>query len=222
MKKKFLSLFILCVASLSLMSCGKSNQSFSNAGDSIETAIPMEDTSLTNLAPIGKWVKTTAVSINANMDYETIYIRVNKVSSAEQDPNYIKECIETNNNLAEYEWWELDEDDMPGMNVVDWEIYVPEEFSAVKNGVVSCVTDDFDAVDFGDKRLPSFDLNCLSPMLKNNSNDDEDIPAGEIYQLRSYYYNKENKEYCFRNHAKPEGTHYDADADYVNAYFAVE
>ena len=92
MRRKILSLFILSVISVNLMSCGQfgAQKSFSTSGDSIETAIPMEETSLTNLAPVNKWVKTTSTSIGGDMKCEDIYIRVKKVSTAENDYDYIK------------------------------------------------------------------------------------------------------------------------------------
>lgn len=225
MRRKILLLFILSVISVNLMSCGqfRAQKSFSTSGDSIETAIPMEETSLTNLAPVNKWVKTTSTSIGGDMKCEDIYIRVKKVSTAENDYDYIKTCVDENNGFADAEWYMINEDDINEMNIVDWEIYVPEEYSSVRDGMVdsSFVTDSFDAVDFEDNRLPSFDLSCLQNMLLQSSDDDY-IPAGTICPVRSYYYNLDKKEYCFRNLAKPSGVAYDADVDYVNAYFAIK
>lgn len=102
-----------------------------DSNDIAASAIEPSETSEENLAPIGQWIKTTRYCATDKI-YHTIYTRITKVVSKSEDADYVNKAIELNNSVGS-DFSKIDESELKipddcELCVMEYEVYVPEDF----------------------------------------------------------------------------------------------
>ena len=111
-----------------------------DSNDIAASAIEPSETSEENLAPIGQWIKTTRYCATDKI-YHTIYTRITKVVSKSEDADYVNKAIELNNSVGS-DFSKIDESELKipddcELCVMEYEVYVPEDFPSDDWGIIS-------------------------------------------------------------------------------------
>ncbi len=104
----------------------------------VSSAVEGSATSEENPAPVGAWVKT-ALYATQDSAYHTVYVRVAKVTTESEDPDYVYATIEASNTYGEdsdqIEREALGVPDDGELVVLDYEVYVPVDFPSPSYGM---------------------------------------------------------------------------------------
>ncbi len=96
------------------------------------------ETSESEAVPLGTWVKT-AMYAAQDETFHTVYVRLTKVTTESADAAYVDSAIETNDTFGEEEdAFDKDALEVPEdgeLVVLDYEVYVPEDFPAASYGM---------------------------------------------------------------------------------------
>ncbi len=104
----------------------------------VSKAVEGDATSETDAVPLGTWVKT-AMYATQDGTFHTVYVRLTNVTTQSADAAYVESAIETNDQFADEEEvfdssaLEVPEDGE--LVVLDYEVYVPEDFPAASYGI---------------------------------------------------------------------------------------
>ncbi len=104
----------------------------------ISQAVDGSATSETEPAPFGTWVKT-ALYATQDKTYHTVYVRIVKVTTESNDAAYVESAIAANNGYGDendlIDPEEMDIQDDAEIVVMDYEVYVPENFPTPSYGI---------------------------------------------------------------------------------------
>ena len=186
----------------------------------------VEATTSTDAAPIavGQWVKLSRYATE-DETYHTVYVRVSKVTTSTDDAQYVQTAVDYNNaNGSDWDQIDLSSEDFAVPEDVEWcvldyDVYVPEEFPAPDYGMVE-PTIDFSAVNVGGGGIPSADGTSTYIGLGTNFfelavyPDDTVFEPGNTYSFQNLYTMvKGYQDYVFETSSYPDGT----DSDHTSA-----
>ncbi len=104
----------------------------------VSGAVDGQTTSDTDPVPLGTWAET-ALYATQDSTYHTVYVRVTDVTTQSEDSAYVDAAIETSNRYGEedesFDPSELDVPEDGELVVLDYEVYVPEDFPAPNYGM---------------------------------------------------------------------------------------
>lgn len=196
---------------------GESESETSAQGNSgsadVSDAIQDTDTSDENAADINQWVKTTLYSATDDT-YHSVYVRVTKVTTSTDDQKYVDDAIALNNSLSsDYGQIDVAELKVPSdaeLCVLDYEVYVPEDFPTEDWGIIAPdIT--FGAVSIGGGGIPTADGSStyigMGSTMNMEIEEERDYTVGNTYAFRSLYMMvKGYKDYVFHYGSYVEGT----------------
>ncbi len=199
-----------------------------NAGADISSAIDASTTSDTEPVPLGQWAKTARYATE-DETYLTVYVRITNVTTATDDADYIQTSVDQHNaNGYDFSQIDLASLELPSdveLCVMDYEIYIPEEFPSPEYGL-SEPTIMFSESNIGGGGIPSADGTSTYIGLGSNTEDltleaDATYAPGNTYSFRRLYTMvKGYTDYVFEFTSYPDGTvETSADIMYY-AYFA--
>ncbi len=88
--------------------------------------------------PLGTWAKT-AIYATQDSTYHTVYVRIVRVTTQSEDENYVQTAIEANNGYGDetdrIDPAEMDIEEDAELVVLDYEVYVPEDFPTPSYGI---------------------------------------------------------------------------------------
>ena len=193
------------------------------------SAIEPSETSEENLAPIGQWIKTTRYCATDKV-YHTIYTRITKVVSKSEDADYVNKAIELNNSVGS-DFSKIDESELKipddcELCVMEYEVYVPEDFPSDDWGIISPDVN-YSASNKGGGGIPSADgastyigMGGTTELLTQKKNE---YFVGNTYKyVNLFLMVKGYKDYKFTFSSYPEGTTSDSSDDAVTAYISAE
>ena len=191
--------------------------------------IEPSETSEENLAPIGQWIKTTRYCATDKI-YHTIYTRITKVVSKSEDADYVNKAIELNNSVGS-DFSKIDESELKipddcELCVMEYEVYVPEDFPSDEWGIISPDVN-YSASNKGGGGIPSADgastyigMGGTTELLTQKKNE---YFVGNTYKyVNLFLMVKGYKDYKFTFSSYPEGTTSDSSDDAVTAYISAE
>ena len=200
-----------------------------NKPDIAASAIEPSETSEENLAPIGQWIKTTRYCATDKI-YHTIYTRITKVVSKSEDADYVNKAIELNNSVGS-DFSKIDESELKipddcELCVMEYEVYVPEDFPSDDWGIISPDVN-YSASNKGGGGVPSADgastyigMGGTTELLTQKKNE---YFVGNTYKyVNLFLMVKGYKDYKFIFSSYPEGTTSDSSDDAVTAYISAE
>lgn len=98
------------------------------------------DYSVENPIPMGTWVEMTRYCVKDNC-YRNVYVRIDNIYRQSKDTDIVNKYISENNEFAsDYYQINLDELDWPEdveACIVEYEVYVPEDFPTESYGIVT-------------------------------------------------------------------------------------
>ena len=200
-----------------------------DSNDIAASAIEPSETSEENLAPIGQWIKTT-IYCPTDKIYHTIYTRITKVVSKSEDADYVNKAIELNNSVGS-DFYKIDESELKipddcELCVMEYEVYVPEDFPSDEWGIISPDVN-YSASNKGGGGIPSADgastyigMGGTTELLTQKKNE---YFVGNTYKyVNLFLMVKGYKDYKFTFSSYPEGTTSDSSDDAVTAYISAE
>ena len=200
-----------------------------DSNDIAASAIEPSETSEENLAPIGQWIKTT-IYCPTDKVYHTIYTRITKVVSKSEDADYVNKAIELNNSVGS-DFYKIDESELKipddcELCVMEYEVYVPEDFPSDEWGIISPDVN-YSASNKGGGGIPSADgastyigMGGTTELLTQKKNE---YFVGNTYKyVNLFLMVKGYKDYKFTFSSYPEGTTSDSSDDAVTAYISAE
>lgn len=200
-----------------------------DSNDIAASAIEPSETSEENLAPIGQWIKTT-IYCPTDKVYHTIYTRITKVVSKTDDADYVNKAIELNNSVGS-DFYKIDESELKipddcELCVMEYEVYVPEDFPSDEWGIISPDVN-YSASNKGGGGIPSADgastyigMGGTTELLTQKKNE---YFVGNTYKyVNLFLMVKGYKDYKFTFSSYPEGTTSDSSDDSVTAYLSAE
>jgi hypothetical protein len=200
-----------------------------DSNDIAASAIEPSETSEENLAPIGQWIKTTRYCATDKI-YHTIYTRITKVVSKSEDADYVNKAIELNNSVGS-DFSKIDESELKipddcELCVMEYEVYVPEDFPSDDWGIISPDVN-YSASNKGGGGIPSADgastyigMGGTTELLTQKKNE---YFVGNTYKyVNLFLMVKGYKDYKFTFSSYPEGTTSDSSDDAVTAYISAE
>ena len=202
-----------------------------DSNDIAASAIEASETSEEDLAPIGQWIKTTRYCPTDKI-YHTIYTRITKVVSKTDDADYVNKAIELNNSVGS-DFYKIDESELKipddsELCVMEYEVYVPEDFPRNDWGIISPEVD-YSASNKGGGGIPSADgastyigMGGTTELLTQEKNE---YDVGNTYKyVNLFLMVKGYKDYKFTFSSYPEGTKSDnlSSDDSVTAYISAE
>ncbi len=104
----------------------------------VSAAVEGAGTSESKAVPFGSWAKASMYSTQ-DESFHTVYVRLKKVTTQSADASYVESAIETNDRFGDEEdvfdesALEVPEDGE--LVVLDYEVYVPENFPAASYGM---------------------------------------------------------------------------------------
>ncbi len=196
---------------------GESGSETSTQGNSssadVSDAIQDTDTSYEKAADINQWVKTTLYSAT-DKTYHSVYVRITKVTTSTDDQKYVDDAIELNNSLSsDYGKIDVAELKVPSdaeLCVLDYEVYVPEDFPTNDWGIIAPdIT--FGASNIGGGGIPSADGSStyigMGSTMNMEIEEEREYTVGNTYAFRSLYMMvKGYKDYVFHYDSYVEGT----------------
>ncbi len=198
----------------------------------ISSAIDAETTSETNTVPLGQWTKTARYATQ-DKTYHTVYVRVTKVTTTSDDEEYVKSAVDLHNtNSYDFQQIDTSKTELPSdveLCVLDYEVFVPEEFPTSDSGLVE-PSMDFSQSNIGGGGIPSADGTSSYIGLGSNTKDlamekDPTYAPGNTYNFRSLFTMvKGYTDYVLEFTSYPDGTlSDDTSADIMyHAYLAVK
>ena len=193
----------------------------------ISDAIDGSTTSDESAAPLGQWVVVTNYA-TADSTYHTVYVRATKVTTYSEDEAYIQEAIDLNNENS-YDWGQIDlsseayqtPDDVEWC-VLDYEVYIPENFpAAFDDGGIVSPEQSFSVDNIGGGGIPSNDgmttyIGLTTTLDLESYASDATFTVGNTYTFKMLYRMVIGyQDYVFRLSSYPEGT-----SDYSSGYYA--
>lgn len=186
-----------------------------DTGDTdVSSAIEGSSTSETEAVPLGQWAKVADYATEDEA-YHTVYVRVTKVTTSEADEAYVQSSIETNNtNSSEYGQINTADIELPDdveLCVLDYEVFVPEEFPAPEYGMVAPEMD-FSETNIDGGGIPSADGASTYIGLGTNNTGlmmepDKTYEPGNTYSFRTLFTMvKGYEDYVFEMMSYPDGT----------------
>lgn len=149
-----------------------------------------------NPVPLGTYMKSSIYSTE-DKKYHTVYVKLNKITSESNDPEYVKKVIDENNTEGyEFDVINKEELDLPDdveLNVIDYEVAVPKEFPVSEFGGVTGINISFAAENIEGGGIPSNNggavylaLGTADKLLSKGDRETTFMP-GNTYKLRAYF-----------------------------------
>lgn len=132
--KKIITFALALMVSCTLVACGGEPKD----------AILSQDTSSEEPAKLNQWVETNQ-GVYRNEDettYHTCYVRVTKVTTQEEKPEYLKSLVEQHNKVSFYLNeidLEKEEKELPDdveFCVLEYDVYYPKDFPTSEDGTI--------------------------------------------------------------------------------------
>lgn len=183
------------------------------ASADVADAIKGQETSDTAPAALNQWVETARYATE-DKTYHTCYVRVNKVTPQEEDPEYLNSVIEQHNKVSyDFQQINLEDIELPSdveLCVLDYEVYVPENFPAPEYGMVE-PNMSFSVSKVGGGGIPSADGTSvyigMGSMEDLNLEEDPKYFPGNTYSFRGVFTMvKGFEDYVFYYTTYPDGT----------------
>lgn len=183
--------------------------SSANIADAIDAATTAEDAA----AKLNQWVKTSHYATE-DETYHTVYVRVTKVTTQTDDAEYVQAAIDLHNeNSYEFSQIDVSEVKIPSdaeLCVLDYEVYVPEEFPSPEYGITA-PDFNFSASNIGGGGIPSADGAStyigMGSMDGLNTEKEPKYEVGNTYAFRSLFMMvKGYEDYVLEYTAYPDGT----------------
>lgn len=209
-------------------STADSTASNTDGNEIIANAIDFSETSVEKPAKLNQWVKFTRYN-GFSKKYETVYVRVVKSGNRTDDKKYVDDAIALNNSVCgDYGQIKEDELKVPSdseLCVMDYEVYVPDTFSADKYGIIapdmdlSASNKKKGGFQSADGTLTYIGMGSITEI--KTTKDSIDYDKGNTYSFRGLYIMvKGYNDYNFAVESYKEGTtSANADAE-IKAYFA--
>lgn len=195
----------------------------------ISNAIDASTTTDTTPVPFGQWAKTARYATE-DSTHHTVYVRVTKVTTSSDDAEYVKSAIDLHNtNCSDISQIDVDALKLPSdveLCVLDYEVFVPEEFPGPDHGIVE-PNMNFSQQNIGGGGIPSADGTSTYIGMGSNSKKlvtekDPTYQPGNTYSFKTLFTMvKGYKDYVLEFTAYPDGTGEDHDSEEMyHAYFA--
>lgn len=183
--------------------------------------------------PLGTYMKLAISSVEDNK-HHTVYAKLNKITSESEDAGYVKKVIDEHNaEAAEFNPINKEEMKLPDdieLNVLDYEVVIPKEFPAPKDGIpFSGLNIDFSAVNIDGGGIPNNDGGMVYLSLgtgetlygKGDGDVLKSYKPGDTVKLRGYFpMTKGFDKYVIRVSTFPDGS--DGSSGYKEAYFGIK
>lgn len=195
----------------------------------ISSAIDASTTTDTAPIPFGQWAKTARYATE-DKTYHTVYVRVTKVTTSSDDAEYVQSAIDLHNTNS-YDFSQIDVNtlQLPSdveLCVLDYEVFVPEEFPGPDYGIVE-PNMSFSQENIGGGGIPSADGTSTYIGMGSNSEDlatekEPTYQPGNTYAFRSLFTMvKGYTDYVFEFTSYPDGTGENPETGAMyHAYFA--
>lgn len=194
----------------------------------VSGAVDASATTETSAVALGQWAKTARYATE-DKTYHTVYVRLNKVTTASQDEAYVQSAIELHNSCSsDFRQIDVSTFNLPDdveLCVLDYEVFVPAEFPGPDYGIVEPSLD-FSESNIGGGGIPAADGSSVYIGLGSNTQDlqlseDATYYPGNTYAFRCLFTMvKGYTDYVFELTSYPDGTtETSADVMYY-AYFA--
>lgn len=178
------------------------------------SAVDGSKTSDTDPVPFGEWGKATMYAVE-DETYHTIYVRVNKVTTATDDESYIQSAIDLHNeSSSDFSQIDVSTLNLPSdveLCVMDYEIAIPAEFPSPEHGLTEPHLM-FSEDNIGGGGIPAADGASTYIGLGTNNEDlaleaDPEYAPGNTYAFRTLFTMvKGYQDYVFEFTAYPDGT----------------
>ena len=182
-----------------------------------------------NPLPFGTYMEMSAYATEDDT-YHTVYVKIDKITSETEDAAYVQKAIEEHNaESTDYSAINKEEMNLPDdieLNVIDFEIVIPEDFPSADYGMPS-PNINFTANNPEGGGIPSNNggsvylaLGVAEEMLGKGAAETDYLP-GNSYKQRSYFMMvKGYEDYVLKVNAYPAGSDGKKVEDMHNAYFA--
>lgn len=199
------------------------------SGDAdVSGAVDASTTTETSAVPLGQWAKTARYATEDDT-YHTVYVRLNKVTTASQDEAYVQSAIELHNSCSsDFRQIDVSTFNLPDdveLCVLDYEVFVPAEFPGPDYGIVEPSLD-FSESNIGGGGIPAADGSSVYIGLGSNTQDlalaeDPTYQPGNTYAFRCLFTMvKGYTDYVFEITSYPDGTTETSVDVMYYAYFA--
>ena len=184
-----------------------------------------------NPLPFGTYMEMSAYATEDDT-YHTVYVKLDKITSETEDAAYVQKAIEEHNaESTDYSAINKEEMNLPDdieLNVIDFEIVIPEDFPSADYGMPS-PNINFTANNPEGGGIPSNNggsvylaLGIAEEMLGKGAAETDYLP-GNSYKQRAYFMMvKGYKDYVLKVNAYPAGSDGKKVEDMHNAYFAAQ
>ncbi|MCD8329056.1 MAG: hypothetical protein LUC25_08230 [Ruminococcus sp.] len=198
-----------------------------NASSGDIDAVDGASSTAENPIALGEWCNVALYS-PVDKAYHNVQIRINKVTTTTEDPDYIQDCIDTNNKYAsEYYQFTVDDLELPSdceLCVFEYEMNIPSDFPTADYGLtLPTVTLSIENIDGGG--IPNAEGTAtyigLSTTYSLETGEEIEYEVGNTYQFKKYFAMVQGYEdYVFETYNYPDGTTDTSDAEFIYAYFA--
>ncbi len=180
-----------------------------------------------NPIALGEWCNVALYSA-VDQAYHNVQIRITKVTTTTEDPDYIQDCIDTNNKYAsEYYQFTVDDLDLPSdceLCVFEYEMNIPSDFPVAEYGL-SLPTVLISVSNISGGGIPNAEGTAtyigLSTTYSLETGEEIEYEVGNTYQFKKYFAMVQGYEdYVFETYNYPDGTTDTSDAEFIYAYFA--